>query len=82
MNQKEAKLRINNWYDSLNVNKASGLKFEIPLDNFSSIDLRFIKNFIQRGLQCLAYNKKWEKLCSVGLKFNALTRYILEIICF
>lgn len=77
MSSKDLDTQINRWYDSLNVGKAGGgLKLDIPLDNTTALDLRFIKNFVQRSLQCLVYSQKWEKLCSLGLKFNALTRFL------
>lgn len=67
--------RINKWYDSAKIGKAGGgLKFEIPLDDITSIDLRFIKDFIFRAVQCLAHFEKSEKLLSISLKFNAMTK--------
>lgn len=67
--------RINKWYDSVKIGKAGGsLKFEIPLDNITTMDLRFIKDFIFRAIQCLAHFDKSEKLLSIALKFNAMTR--------
>jgi hypothetical protein len=69
---------LNKWYDSLNVGKGgANLKYDIPLDDSSSIDLRFVKRFVYRAVQCLFANKKWEKVASLIFKFNALTRYIL-----
>jgi hypothetical protein len=67
--------KINKWYDSPNVSKhGASLKFDLPMDDTSSIDLRFLKDFIFRSIQCLAECEKWEKLCTVALKFNALTK--------
>ena len=73
--------RINKWYDSPNVNRfGANLKFDIPLDDSTSIDLRFVKDFIFRSIQCLCSFEKWEKLTSVGLKFNAMTGYLHHLL--
>jgi hypothetical protein len=67
--------KINKWFDSPNVSKlGANLKFDTPMDDISSLDLRFLKDFIFRTIQCLAECEKWEKLCSIALKFNALTK--------
>lgn len=66
--------RINKWYDSININKTgAGLRFDLPLDDNTTIDLRFVKEFIFRSIQCLSSFEKWEKLLSIALKFNAMT---------
>ena len=46
------------------------------MDDITSIDLRFVKDFVFRTVQCLASFEKWEKLLSVSLKFNAMTRFV------
>jgi hypothetical protein len=75
INLKEMQHKINKWYDSANVGKmGANLKFDVPMDDLSSIDLRFMKDFVFRTVQCLAECEKWEKMCSIGMKFNALTR--------
>ena len=72
----ELQNRINKWYESANVGRAGGgLKFDIPFDDITSVDLRFVKDFIFRSIQCLAHFEKHEKLLSVALKFNAITSY-------
>ncbi len=59
----------------MTIGKAGGgLKFDIPMDDTTSIDLRFVKDFIFRSVQCLATFEKWEKLLSIAMKFNAMTR--------
>lgn len=71
---REVQNRVNKWYDSQNVGKfAASLKFDVPLDDSTSIDLRFVKDFIFRSIQCLCAYEKWEKLTSVAMKFNAMT---------
>lgn len=68
--------QLNKWFTSGNIGKTGGtLKFDIALDNITSVDLRFVKDFIFRSLQCLAHFDKSEKLLSVALKFNAMTNY-------
>jgi len=68
--------RINKWYDSANVGRCGGnLKFDSPQDDFSSIDLRFVKEFIFRSIHCLCANEKWEQCASVAMRFNAMTSY-------
>jgi hypothetical protein len=67
--------QLNKWFTSAHIGKTGGaLKFDIALDNITSIDLRFVKDFIFRSLQCLAHFDKSEKLLSVALKFNAMTK--------
>jgi hypothetical protein len=59
------------------VNKGGAmLKFDVPLDDVSSIDLRFLKQFIFRTVQCLYSNEKWEKLASLIFRYNVLTKYV------
>lgn len=68
--------KINKWFDAESIGKTgASLKFDIPLDDINSIDLRFIKEFIFRAIQCLAAFEKWEKCASIALKFNAMTSY-------
>ncbi|RNA01418.1 cilia- and flagella-associated 54-like [Brachionus plicatilis] len=68
--------KINKWYDSNSVGKCgSGLGFDLPLDDINSIDLRFVKDFVFRSVQCLSSCEKWEKCASIALKFNAITSY-------
>ncbi len=65
---------VNKWYDAASIGRTGGgLRFDLPLDDVTSIDLRFVKDFIFRSVQCLAQFEKNEKLLSVALKFNALT---------
>ena len=67
--------KLNKWFDSQDVGRGgAGLKMDIPMDDVSSIDLRFVKEFIFRSVECLYANEKWEKLASIIFKFNALTR--------
>ena len=67
--------RLNKWYDSVNIGKTgASLKFDMPLDENSSIDLRFLKDFVFRAIHCLAATERWEKLVSLALRFNAMTR--------
>lgn len=71
---RDAQRRLNKWYDSQTIGKGgASLHTETPMDDISSIDLRFLKEFIFRTVQCLYSNEKWEKLGSTILKFNALT---------
>jgi hypothetical protein len=73
---KEMQNKINKWYDSANIGRiGANLKFDVPLDDITSIDLRFVREFVYRSIQCLSSYEKWEKLLSIGLKFNAMTRY-------
>ena len=56
------------------------MKFDSPQDDFSSIDLRFVKDFIFRSIHCLCANQKWEKCASIAIRFNALTSYELNML--
>ena len=74
-NGSELKGGLNNWYTSAGVYRGgANLKFNDALDDCSSIDLRFVKDFVFRTLQCLASFDKSEKLLSVAMKFNVLTK--------
>lgn len=52
----------------------ASLLFEIPLDNSSAADTRWIKRFILYAIEMLFYERKWERTVSIILRFNALTR--------
>ncbi|CAF0895749.1 unnamed protein product [Brachionus calyciflorus] len=68
--------KINRWFDSDSVGKSgASLGFDTPLDDINSIDLRFLKEFIFRSIQCLSSCEKWEKCSTIALKFNAMTSY-------
>lgn len=76
LNSKEMQQKINKWFESPSVGKiGASLHFDVPMDDITSIDLRFVKEFVFRTIQCLAECQKWEKLCTIGLKFNSLTSY-------
>ena len=73
--------KINKWYDSNNIGRiGGGLKLDVPLDDITSVDLRFVREFIYRSIQCLSTFEKWEKLLSIGLKYNVMTRYLSNIL--
>ncbi len=66
--------QVNRWYDAASIGQTGGgLKFDVPLDDVTSVDLRFVKDFVFRSVQCLAQFEKNEKLLSVAMKFNAFT---------
>lgn len=74
-NAKELKSSFNKWYTSDGAFKGgASLKFKDNLDDCTSIDLRFVKDFVFRALQCLTSLNKFEKLLSVAMKFNVLTK--------
>ena len=59
--------KLNRWYDSPHIAKSgASLKYDAPLDDMSTIDLRFVKKFIFRAIQCMCMLEKWEKLASIG----------------
>ena len=51
----------------------AGVRFDIPFDDRSSIDLRAIKSVVIKALENMYHTKKWESLVHVGLRFNAVT---------
>ena len=51
----------------------AGLKFEMPLDDVSNIDARWIRRLTLRVLEMLHYEEKHEKLVDLALRFNALS---------
>lgn len=74
-NVKELRTSFNKWYTGDGpIKGGAGLKFKDSLDDCTSIDLRFVKDFVFRTLQCLASFNKFEKLLSIAMKFNVLTK--------
>lgn len=68
-------LSSNKWFDKNLINKGgASLKHDIALDDITSIDLRFLKDFVFRTIQALISMNKYEKLLNVALKFNVMTR--------
>ena len=64
---------VNKWFTNASRFSAS-LQFDAPLDDATSVDRRFLKDFIFRSIQCMLAFEKWEKLLSIALKFNAITK--------
>ena len=68
-------LTSNKWFDKNYINKGgASLKHDIALDDITSIDLRFLKDFVFRTLQALISMNRYEKVLNVALKFNVMTR--------
>ncbi|CAG2224860.1 unnamed protein product [Mytilus edulis] len=68
--------------DIKNEKGGANLKHENPLDDMSSLDIRWVKRLILRVIELLYYEQKWEKLVDIALRFSALTndRYGEQII--
>ena len=64
---------LHKWFTNASRFSAS-LQFDAPLDDATSVDRRFLKDFIFRSIQCMLAFEKWEKLLSIALKFNAITK--------
>lgn len=55
----------------------SSLKFESKLDDHTVVDLQFMRRLVLRTMELLYYEKKWERLIDIGLRFTSLTEYVL-----
>ncbi|CAC5396095.1 unnamed protein product [Mytilus coruscus] len=68
--------------DIKNEKGGANLKHENPLDDMSSLDIRWVKRLILRVIELLYYEQKWEKLVDIALRFSALTndRYGEQVI--
>ena len=51
----------------------AGLKFEVPMDDMTSVDARWFRRLVLRVLEMLYYEEHWEKLVDLALRFNALS---------
>ena len=65
---------VRSWMDDISNEKGgASLKFESPLDDVSSTDVRWARRLIMRIIELLYYENRWERLVDVALRFNALT---------
>lgn len=51
----------------------ASLKFEPRLDDHTVIDMQFTRRLVLRTIEMLFYERKWERLVDVALKFTSLT---------
>lgn len=71
------------WFGSIKAEKGgAGLKFDVPLDDLSTVDARWVRRLVLRCLEMLYYQNKWEKLVDIALRFIALSngRYAEQVI--
>lgn len=52
----------------------AGVKFDVPHDDMTAVDVRCLKRIVLLALEVLFHQQKWEKLVDIALRFNALTR--------
>lgn len=52
----------------------SSLRFEIPLDNNTTLDTRWVKRLVLYAAEMMFYEGKWERVVDIILRFNALSR--------
>lgn len=65
---------IRSWVGDISNEKGgASLKFESPLDDVSTTDMRWARRMIMRVIEILYYENRWERLVDVALRFNALT---------
>ena len=50
------------------------MKFERRLDDHTVIDLQFTRRLVLRTIEMLFYEKKWERLIDIALRFTSLTK--------
>ncbi|KAI0218021.1 hypothetical protein LSAT2_030236 [Lamellibrachia satsuma] len=49
------------------------LKFESPLDDITTVDLRLLRRIVLRSIELLHYANKWERLVDIAYRFTAIT---------
>ncbi|XP_032221437.2 cilia- and flagella-associated protein 54 isoform X1 [Nematostella vectensis] len=52
----------------------ASLRFEIPLDNTTILDARWLRRLVMYTVEMLFYEQKWERTVDIALRFNALSR--------
>jgi hypothetical protein len=52
----------------------SSLRFEIPLDDSTMLDMRWVKRLVLYAAEMMFYEGKWERVVDIILRFNAVTR--------
>ena len=63
------------WMGSIKEERGgSNLKFELPLDDLSTVDARWVRRLVLRCLEMLYYQERWEKLVDIALRFSALSK--------
>ncbi|KAK7503699.1 hypothetical protein BaRGS_00005238, partial [Batillaria attramentaria] len=71
------------WMGTIkNERGGASLKFEMPLDDLSTVDARWVRRLVLRCLEMLYLQQKWEKLVDIALRFSALShnRYAEQVI--
>ena len=67
--------QFESWMSNITSEKGgASLKFESPLDDLSVVDMRWVRRLVLRCLEMLYYQKKWEKLVDIALRFSALSK--------
>ena len=65
---------VKSWVGDVTWEKGgASLKFESPLDDVTTTDMRWARRMILRVLEVLYYERRWERLVDIALRFNALT---------
>ena len=55
----------------------ASVRFEVPLDDLSTVDIRWVRRMVLRTLEMLYYENQWEHLSDIALRFNAVSEYVL-----
>ncbi|XP_067928992.1 cilia- and flagella-associated protein 54-like [Watersipora subatra] len=85
--QEEAKARRDgrnsfNFFGNVEDEKGgASMRFEPKMDDHTVADLQFTRRLILRTMEVLFYEKKWEKLIDIALRFTSLTgsRYAEQV---
>ncbi|KAK7102964.1 hypothetical protein V1264_021114 [Littorina saxatilis] len=71
------------WFGNIKSERGgSSLKFEVPVDDLSMVDARWVRRMVLRCLEMLYYQQKWEKLVDIAMRFSALSngRYAEQVV--
>ncbi|XP_074644089.1 cilia- and flagella-associated protein 54-like [Tubulanus polymorphus] len=81
-NRRRSVVVIETWMGGIADEKGgASLKFEKQLDDISIVDTRWVRRIVLRVLELLSFERKWEKLVDLALRFNAVTydRYATQV---
>ncbi len=51
----------------------AGLRFDVPVDDLSTVDSRSLRCIVLRTLELLFQEQRWERLVDIALRFSAVT---------
>jgi len=56
-----------------------GVWFDVPHDDVTTVDVRHLKRVVVMAIELLWQQRQWEKVVDIGLRFDAVTRFVLSL---